>query len=618
MHLKKIKIKGELYLDIEFNTINYILGENKTGKSTLFKLILYSLGAYVENFISEISEENLCEQVELDFRTKANNYYKVIRKLPYSDNMMIIHLNDNYEPNNNEVRVLNLAEFSDFLLEEEKYEIYKISYGRNKTASFRFYYLLRAITVDQDTSAEQLLTSIGGREREYLNSVSAVKKSIIESILDTDNADINSLRLEFNSKNVLKNELVAKLSFVDEMIISREDFKSLPNSVLELEEYLEKISSKKSEFADLKNQRKLKYEELEMDESNEKMNELSNSLDDWNRKIKIIQMKLIDLGKSREIISKEINDINTLIVSRQVITNIPVTKCPLCFKDIDLDSDIDKTTCPLCKSEIDEKNLDKLLFYKKSLEEALTESFDIEETYNKSISKLEQLYSSASLDYSKYKEEYYKELERKQLPIEKILYRISKGLSKLSAIESKAKDKVEYIVKKEKLNKELDNLSTKLRELKRRTDELQKISISKHNKLLMKWQSLFKEQLLNVYQDVTLPTISGDLRPLVDNKEINQISSASLKVMVRVIYVLSLFSLSIEDNINHPGFVFFDSPKDKDLDVDKYSRFLEITRDLSYGDNQLFITGSVKEEHLYDPSHILMRLTPDDKLLKKA
>lgn len=618
MYLKRIKVKGNLFIELEFNNINYILGENKTGKSTLYKLIIYSLGALVENFISEISEEKLCEQVELDIKTKANNYYRIIRKLPYSDNIMIIFLDEEYKPKNDQVRVFNLAEFSDFILEEENYEIYKISYGKNKSASFRFYYLLRAITVDQDTAAEQLLTSIGGREKEFLNSVDAVKKSIIESILDTDSIEINNLRLELNSKTAAKNELNAQLSFIVEMINSREEFISLPNTVEDLEEYLLKIINRKREYADLRRQRNISYEELEMNESNEKMNELSNSLDDSDRRIKITKMKLTDLINSREIISREIKDINSLIVSRQVITNIPVTKCPLCFKDIDFGSDQDNKQCPLCKSEIDERNIDKILYYKKSLEEALSESIDIEEAHQKNISELETTYKNTSNEYNKLKDEYYKDLENKKLPIEKILYRISKALSKLSSIESKTKDKLEYLNKKERLTEDINKLNANIRDSRSRLDDLQRISLEKHNKLLSKWQTIFKELILNVYQDVTLPTINGDLKPLVDNKEINQISSASLKVMIRVIYVLSLFSLSLKENINHPGFVFFDSPKDKDLDIDKYSRFLEITRDLDYGNKQLFITGSVKEEHLYDESHILMRLHPEDKLLKKA
>lgn len=54
--------------------------------------------------------------------------------------------------------------------------------------------------------------------------------------------------------------------------------------------------------------------------------------------------------------------------------------------------------------------------------------------------------------------------------------------------------------------------------------------------------------------------------------------------------------------INHLGFMIFDSPKDKDLDMDKYKRFLSL---LNKVDNtQIFLTGSIVDEAVYKEARV--------------
>ena len=66
------------------------------------------------------------------------------------------------------------------------------------------------------------------------------------------------------------------------------------------------------------------------------------------------------------------------------------------------------------------------------------------------------------------------------------------------------------------------------------------------------------------------------------------------------------------------GFVIFDSPKDKDLDKDKYERFLKCLASANCG--QIFLTGSDKDEESYintfKEEFFLPKLSDDDKLLK--
>ena len=92
--------------------------------------------------------------------------------------------------------------------------------------------------------------------------------------------------------------------------------------------------------------------------------------------------------------------------------------------------------------------------------------------------------------------------------------------------------------------------------------------------------------------------------PIINDNTMNRISSESMKLVARLSYVLSLYKLQSyleNDIVNSVGLVIFDSPKDKDLDNDKYRKFLKIVADNSEG--QVFLTevlwnGKFMKRHL--------------------
>ena len=93
-----------------------------------------------------------------------------------------------------------------------------------------------------------------------------------------------------------------------------------------------------------------------------------------------------------------------------------------------------------------------------------------------------------------------------------------------------------------------------------------------------------------------------------------------MKVMARLSYILSLALYNIHYNreINSIGFAIFDSPRDKDLDLDKYGRFLEKVDTILKG--QIILTGSVKDKQIYATAfgeeYFLPTLFGIDRLLK--
>lgn len=86
---------------------------------------------------------------------------------------------------------------------------------------------------------------------------------------------------------------------------------------------------------------------------------------------------------------------------------------------------------------------------------------------------------------------------------------------------------------------------------------------------------------------------------------------------------MSLFELETvlkKEKINSIGFTLFDSPIDKDLDLDKYEEFLKSLSNAKNG--QIFLTGSVKDlesyrKYFFEEDFFLF-LYKENKLLKKS
>lgn len=114
--------------------------------------------------------------------------------------------------------------------------------------------------------------------------------------------------------------------------------------------------------------------------------------------------------------------------------------------------------------------------------------------------------------------------------------------------------------------------------------------------------------------------------PMIDGSILSPSSnhSASIKVVARLAYILALYLLNehlSNTKINNMQYIIFDSPREKDLDIDKYKRFLEILRDQHQG--QVFLTGSYRDIDTFNEvfseqtACFIDNLSDESKLLKK-
>lgn len=213
--LISLNVKGEYGCHYDFTERNVILGDNNSGKSTFLKLILYCLGAPIKTFIDEINKMNWCDSVSLDVEFKSGKKVRILRKLPSSDAIVITPIKENEDLVNDEINALSVQEFSDYLLDNEGYTCDKITYSKDKTATFRFYFLLRAVYVDQDTQAQSVLSDLD-MGRDYFTSQPIIKKTIIEKLLGKDNSELQRIRLEIQTLTRSQTEMSNRISFLTE------------------------------------------------------------------------------------------------------------------------------------------------------------------------------------------------------------------------------------------------------------------------------------------------------------------------------------------------------------------------------------------------------------------
>lgn len=620
MWINSIKVTGEYHLSYEFNKINVLLGENGTGKSTFTKLILYALGVDIPDFIEEIVKYRFCDWVNLDFKTKSGNRYKVVRKLPYADMIMITPFENN-TLNEEEVKVYNLEEYSDFLLEEEQYSKEQVAYGNNQHATFRYRFMLRTAVVDQSTPHSKILANLGGSGSEYISNQVLVNKAIIEEVLKRNNSDEQRIRLELKSKEKQRAEVRTKLNFYKEIADEYKDAEEkYPIQLNSLNLEMEKLMKEKDGLSTQKYNALIKLEHTSDKNTEKKIVDLRTELNKLKESQTSAKLEILDVDEVLKKLKDELEELKINIASKKILQNIPVTICPVCFSEIS-ENELAEGLCSKCKEHSNEEVLESLALYKKMIEDSIKEATSLKKDNTDRLNDIAQQIKEKESKLNSVQGNYLKKLTDLKEPLASLIQEIKEQIDKITGRYYRLIELKKIIIEKNKLTSSKEQLTSDISILH---EELEEASKKNANEILVfeKWKILYEKLFKKIYSQAYNITISSeDYMPIIDGNPMNRVSSESMKLVAQLAYIVSLYKLqeSLEDeNVNPIGFMLFDSPKDKDLDNDKYTVFLnEIA---TGGGGQIFLTGSVKEKDLYEnvfeKEAFFPYLTEKDKLLK--
>ena len=617
MKIFDLNVNGELTLNCDFNDKNILLGENNTGKSTFVKLLLYALGVNINNFIEEIAKEGKCNAVSIAIQTKSNNQYIITRKLPYADIVNVFPIDESGTVITEEVLVFNLEEYSDFLLEEELYPKEIISYGQGKTASLRYYFLLRGAVVDQTTPHARILSNLSGEKNDYIASQPLINSAIIEKILSRNTAEIQRLRLSLKAKEKERSQISARITFLSEIVSEKlQDNPDFPKTADKIRTAIEEINAENNRLSTEK------YDVLtQLEHSADKQIEaeilrLKKILNAEKETHTNITLNISDTLETQKKLKEELEAIKKRLTAQRVIFSIPVTICPICMSEIH-----EETLCEHCKDIDMQKIIDNLSGYKKMIDDSLKESDLLLKEYRKELSECDKKINGISEELNSLKQTYLSKLESLRAPLEEIIGELKERIKTITKRKLALTDLLSYLQENEK-NKDIrKQINEQYRELQEEFEKASRKS-SEDIKIVNTWVGYYEAIYNEIFgSSVDEISISEEYMPIINGTEIHRISSESVKLVAQLAYVYTLATLNDQLDtpmINHLGFMIFDSPKDKDLDMDKYKRFLSL---LSRVENiQIFLTGSILDEAAYKEAipnaHYLPTLSEENRLLK--
>lgn len=613
MRLNRIVVAGDIGCEYEFGDINVLLGDNNSGKSTLVKLILFCLGAPINSFIDEISKKKLCNNVTLEVTLKNGRSVRIIRKLPTSEAFLVTPIKCQEEIVNDEITVFNAAEFSDFLLESEGYSTEKIAYTKDKMASFRFYFLLRAIYVDQDTSAHSILSDLN-MGQDYFTSQPIIKKSIVEKILGKDNSELQKIRIAIQELNKESVTLGAEIAFLKEQKEKLEnihsyEWRKLENELLKIKEEKELLSN-------------AEYEQLakvKIINDKQTSSELVLKQKALNQKVEndqILKLQISDLENILKSLDDDILALNYKIAAKDILEELPILYCPNCLSELSEET-IKRGLCENChKKTVEEKILNNATL-KKTLNDSIAEAQELLVVKRNILHQNRVEINKLEKDIQKEKKRLFSESQCERNLIQDSINDVKQRLEFLIEKENVLKQyrKIKTDFEKSKERKKI--ISEKMKEHKEELLEADnKATKAMHNYNVFKER--FTDYIKTLFTEIDKCSLDENYMPLIDDNKMTSVSSASLKVAIRIAYILALLTSNCGEDGSHVGFLLLDSPKDKDLDDYRFEKYLGIIgRDCK---GQILITGSVSDREIYKKELVNAKffeeLTTEQKLLK--
>lgn len=617
MKIYNLNVNGELTLSIKFDSKNILLGENNTGKSTFVKLLLYALGVNINNFVEEIAKEKRCNAVSIVVQTKSDNRYVITRKLPYADIVNVFPVDETGMVMTEEVLVYNLEEYSDFLLEEELYPKETISYGQGKTASLRYYFLLRGAVVDQTTPHARILSNLSGEKNDYIASQPLVNTAIIEKILSRNTVEIQKLRLSLKAKEKERSQITARISFLTEIVSEKlQANPDYPKTAEKIRAAIGEINIENSKLSTEKYDVLTQLEQAADKQLETEILRLKKLLNAEKEKHTDITLNISDAIESQNKLKEELESIKKRLTSQRVIFSVPVTICPICLSEIEQD-----TLCEHCKDIDAQQNIENLSSYKKLIDDSLKEADLLLGQYKKELVECDVKISNINNELTSLKEKYLSKLESLRAPLQEIIDELKERIRTLETRKIALTDLLAYMQENENNKNNRKQINEELKELQDAFEKASQKSVD-DIKIVDVWIKYYNE----VYNEIFGSTsdeicFNEEYMPSVNGTEVHRISSESVKLVAQLAYIFTLATLNNKLDkpmINHLGFMIFDSPKDKDLDMDKYKRFLSL---LNKVDNtQIFLTGSIVDEAVYKeaiPNALyLPPLSEENRLLK--
>lgn len=566
--------------------INFIIADNLKGKSSILKIITFALTG---NNKLEKDIKDWIKEILLNIKIGNNDYaiYIDCRQRSLDGRLLSTHVNSISEIEKYNDRIVISEKGKNFATDIEMFFFKQFSY-----------YPLQWTQKSSNKQSNDLITS------------NASWKTYFKSIY-LESSDSNSLMYGSQSQKLFQmllglqltypiNKLSIKQDQLEHSIINEKEYISRNSNIEDIDELKAdllklstEISSKSNRHEDSRNidlsqEYSKLISELNIIEKHElelrkKLKELNDTKVKTINDNQIKKQELNELNSNKNHLKKKINDIKEYIEIGSLFSNLDISICPACDKEVK--PSMNQHSCTLCGESIDESAyiIDKELFTSKIVQHE--ESIQL---LNSNISVIEDDISKSAKELA--------DIDDKLIEIKndnKYEGRINKLFEEIETIQKElitvSKTKLDIAIEKEKLIKEqaiieykisiyeedksqrLSTMEKKLELYKKAIENLKESRLNNSSQILKD----FSELILNEIHKLGLTSISKV--NVTDNFDIKFIKNDLLvtfnditdgeKLRSKLAFYLGLIQLDITKSFGrHTKYLMIDSPSKEEGD----------------------------------------------------
>ena len=606
-----IKQNKKIVYDEAFHSgVNFIIGQNGSGKTTIIEGIIHVLGG---DIIHKKHEFSNCTDVfaQLNINGKI---YVFKRYITNDDSKPPLDIFEGtYEASQQASenlwnryplrRTNNQKSFSEMIftllgLPEEKLEN-----SQNITIND----VLRLLYEDQQSDSNKIFKDPG-----YPAEKGDKRQAISDLLLNIDDFALLNMKTQYNNKNREYGDLEGQLKQIRSILGDAD----ISTSLLQLKQQREELEAQKENLIkSIENCAPTTLDDINnLKEDFQKVQqELSSKKKEIYEKETLKNSTQFDLEDSKEFLESLNIRLDALSASTEVCKyfgGIDFTYCPSCLHPID-ENIHDNEHCPLCKEDIKSNSLsvgflkmiNELNFQKKETETIITNREKKIQSLEADIIMLKMQLRDLELKYSVYVNKVNPIDAKKQFEIEKIGYITSQ---------------IESIHKNEQYALTVDSISKKKEKLK-----LELASLEEQIKAIEHQREQRRNKIYSKINDFTLELVHND--PRNELKNVNYISfdfakdtlftpnktspAASTSCYLKNAFFFSIFLTSLHNDLNvrYPRFIILDNVEDKGLETNRIKQFhKDIIKKSENSDikHQIIITARsevVTDEIRYSP-----------------
>lgn len=543
---------------VEFQKgFNYISGNTSTGKTSIFEMIDYALGAKKHKSYIEIG--NSCTHVSLILYI-GDELFKIKRPLfDFKAQIIVENWNEDSKKflfyNNYEIDTpKNKHSFAAFLIEKIGLADVTIKGQMLSSRDVLKYCYLKQTTIDD----ENILN-----EKQW--ELNFKRKAVFEIMFNIFNEGYEDTRKTIEERQNELKELETKLKGIQEFV-SGLKIKNISECYEYAKQLQSEIQSAQSKINELK---KGKYKET--DESINLQIEIDKLKDSIQNlfDVKLEQKQFINkLTMLMNQYSSEINKKQLAIQGYLAFNEYEFAFCPNCLKPLNQAADI--SSCCLCGSEKTD-NASEIVILKKEIK-----------ALNRRKNELIKHLSSEKIRLQTIEDQLHEKenlLAEKEFLLNHLTANyVNSNLEMIETLNYEIGSKYYLIQKAEESLKMFDEIDRQKKIIKDKNESIlalknnlkaYKDSMTEENDLFRDLSNIFSQ----ILKDFKYPKLStayideNDYLPYVRGRKYDDIGSSGGVTLITMAYYLSLMLLGVEKPFFHPGFLMIDSPR-KNLGAD--------------------------------------------------